>query len=205
MLFFLMCHFARFQSKYHNQVADEFSSGKKPHLTMGEAEASLNPPEQFLRKHTGTGGNHIRAKSAKTHRECSDNMSWSAAIHISGEIHGPVQDDHTSKKDPVPRVTDHVYSAPKMNRNFIHWNALSQMRAAPPEKNEPKLVDAPNGNCQNLEKSGLKPKFALKKVGWLNIIDVKCEFQCCLGFWKGSKLPQSDEDGGCRGCPPLGG
>ena len=60
---------ARFQSKYHNQVADEFSSGKKPHLTMGEAEASLNPPEQFLRKHTGTGGDHIRAKSAKTHRE----------------------------------------------------------------------------------------------------------------------------------------
>ena len=77
-----MCHFARFQSKYHNQVADEFSSGKKPHLTMGEAEASLNPPEQFLRKHTGTGGNHIRAKSAKTHRECSDNMSWSAVLHI---------------------------------------------------------------------------------------------------------------------------
>jgi len=33
----------RFQSKYHNQVADEFSSGKKPHLTMGEAETSLSP------------------------------------------------------------------------------------------------------------------------------------------------------------------
>ena len=51
-----------------------------------------------------------------------------------------------------------------MNRNFIHWNALTQMRAAPPEKNDPKLVDAPNGNSQSLEKSGLKPKFALKKV-----------------------------------------
>jgi len=37
------------------------------------------------------------------------------------------------------------------------------MRAAPPEKNDPKLVDAPNGNSQSLEKSGLKPKFALKK------------------------------------------
>ena len=85
---------------------------------------------------------------------------------FSGEIHGPVNDEHASKKDPVPRVTDHVYSAPKMNRNFIHWNALSQMRSAPPEKNDPKLVDAPNGNCQSLEKSGLKPKFALKKVGW---------------------------------------
>ena len=77
-----------------------------------------------------------------------------------------MNDEHASKKDPVPRVTDHVYSAPKMNRNFIHWNALSQMRSAPPEKNDPKLVDAPNGNCQSLEKSGLKPKFALKKVGW---------------------------------------
>lgn len=93
---------------------------------------------------------------------------WTSQSSIfPGEIHGPLPDDHNSKKDPVPRVTDHVYSAPKMNRNFIHWNALSQMRAAPPEKHEPKLVDAPNGNCQNLEKSGLKPKFALKKVKWL--------------------------------------
>ena len=81
-----------------------------------------------------------------------------------GEIHGPATDEPGSRKEPVPRVTDHVYSAPKINRNFIHWNALSQMRSAPPEKNDPKLVDAPNGNCQSLEKSGLKPKYAFKKV-----------------------------------------
>ena len=61
----------RFQSKYHPQVVDEFSSGKAPHLTMGEAETFLPPPERYLRKHTGTGGNHIRAKSARTHSGCS--------------------------------------------------------------------------------------------------------------------------------------
>ena len=107
-------------------------------------------------------------------------------------------EDHGGKKEPVPRVTDHVYSAPKMNRNFIHWNALSQMRAAPPEKNDPKLVDAPNGNSQILEKSGLKPKFALKKV--YNLLDAfeKYTIQISLaGFWTGSNLPQSDENGGC--------
>ena len=87
-------------------------------------------------------------------------------------------EDHGGKKEPVPRVTDHVYSAPKMNRNFIHWNALSQMRAAPPEKNDPKLVDAPNGNSQILEKSGLKPKFALKKVYWMPLKNMQYKFLC---------------------------
>lgn len=61
----------RFQSKYHPQVVEELSSGKAPHLTMGEAETFLPPPERYLRKHTGTGGNHIRAKSARTHSGCS--------------------------------------------------------------------------------------------------------------------------------------
>ena len=46
---------------------DEFSSNKTGHLTMGEAETYLPPPERYLRKHTGTGGNHVRAKSARTH------------------------------------------------------------------------------------------------------------------------------------------
>ena len=57
----------RFQSKYHSQVVEETNAGKNSHLTMGEAEAYLAPPDRYLRKHTGTGGNHIRAKSARTH------------------------------------------------------------------------------------------------------------------------------------------
>ena len=57
----------RFQSKYHSQVVEESGAGKNSHLTMGEAEAYLAPPDRYLRKHTGTGGNHVRAKSARTH------------------------------------------------------------------------------------------------------------------------------------------
>ena len=41
------------------------------------------------------------------------------------------------------------------------------MRNAPPEKHDPKLVDQPNGNVQSLDKSGLMPKYALKKVNIL--------------------------------------
>ena len=59
----------RFKSKFHAAVRDEWNAGKKSHLSMGEAETYLPPPDRYLRKHTGTGGNHIRAKSAKTHRE----------------------------------------------------------------------------------------------------------------------------------------
>ena len=57
----------RFQSKYHSQVVEESTAGKASHLTMGEAESYLAPPDRYLRKHTGTGGNHVRAKSARTH------------------------------------------------------------------------------------------------------------------------------------------
>ena len=48
-------------------MVEEAGAGKSSHLTMGEAETNLPPPERFLRKHTGTGGNHVRAKSARTH------------------------------------------------------------------------------------------------------------------------------------------
>ena len=57
----------RFQSKYHSQVVEETMAGKNSHLTMGEAESYLAPPDRYLRKHTGTGGSHVRAKSARTH------------------------------------------------------------------------------------------------------------------------------------------
>ena len=84
---------------------------------------------------------------------------------IPGEVHGPPPcEEVNSKRSAVPRVTDHVMTAPRTSRNFVHWNALSQMRAPPPEKHEPKLVDQPNGTCQPLDKSGLVPKYALKKV-----------------------------------------
>lgn len=84
---------------------------------------------------------------------------------FAGEVHGPppCEEVHT-RRSAVPRVTDHVLTAPTNTRNFVHWNALNQMRAPPPEKQEPKLVDQPNGNCQALDKSGLMPKYALKKV-----------------------------------------
>ena len=59
----------RFQSKFHVQARDEMWVGKNSHLTMGEAETVKENPEMFLRKHTGTGGNHIRAKSARTHSQ----------------------------------------------------------------------------------------------------------------------------------------
>ena len=64
----------RFQSKYHSQVLEESNAGKSSHLTMGEAESYLPPPDRYLRKHTGTGGNHVRAKSARTHSKKWGNL-----------------------------------------------------------------------------------------------------------------------------------
>ena len=84
-----------------------------------------------------------------------------------GEVHGPPPcDEAGSKRAPVPRVTDHVIRAPKTNRNFVHWNALAQMRSSPGEKGEERMVDHPNGNTQLVEKAGLAPKFTFKKVNY---------------------------------------
>ena len=80
----------RFQSKYHNQVVEETSAGKASHLTMGEAESYLAPPDRYLRKHTGTGGNHIRAKSARTHSKAEQwierlrSLCWLEIIKSTG-------------------------------------------------------------------------------------------------------------------------
>merc|ERR1712080_163166 len=46
----------RFKSKFHAAVREEWESGRSHHLSMGEAETPLEPPERFLRKHTGGGG-----------------------------------------------------------------------------------------------------------------------------------------------------
>ena len=85
--------------------------------------------------------------------------------YLAGEVHGPPPCEETgSKRVPVPRVTDHVIRAPKTNRNFVHWNALAQMRSTPGDKGEERMVDQPNGNTQLVEKAGLAPKFTFKKV-----------------------------------------
>ena len=105
----------------------------------------------------------------------------------------------------MPRVTDHVMTAPKSNRNFIHWNALNQMRNAPPEKIEPKHVDQPNGNVQSLDKSGLMPKYALKKVFILGLyIMVNLHF-LNSGIWTNSCISSENEIRGCRGGKEVGG
>ena len=85
--------------------------------------------------------------------------------YFLGEVHGPpLCDEMGSKRASVPRVTDHVIRAPKSNRNFVQWNALTQMRAAPGDRGEDRMVDQPNGNTQLVEKAGLAPKFTFKKV-----------------------------------------
>ena len=123
-----------------------------------------------------------------------------------GEVHGPGPCEEVStKKAGVPRVTDHVIAAPKSNRNFIHWNALSQMRAAPQERAEHKLVDQPNGSSQVVERSGLMPKYALKKVNCESIHDLYIvSLNTFSGFRANSVVSTEDENGSSRGGGSLG-
>ena len=61
-------HF-RYVSQSSKAVRAEYKAGKASHLTMGEAETALAPPEGFLRKNARQATFHKRAKSARAHRE----------------------------------------------------------------------------------------------------------------------------------------
>ena len=88
-------------------------------------------------------------------------MLFPTMFVVPGEVYGQ---EGQGRRPPVPRATDHVIPATKTSRNFLHWNALTQMRNAPPDLGEPKAVDDPSGNSQLVERAGLTQKFTYKKV-----------------------------------------
>ena len=68
-------------SQSSKAVRAEFRAGKSAHLTMGEAETALAPPEEFLRKNARQATFHKRAKSARAHRE-SQKFSFGGSLKI---------------------------------------------------------------------------------------------------------------------------
>ena len=67
------------------------------------------------------------------------------------------------RKPCVPKVTDHVATPMRSRRNFVEKNALDAMISEPSNIEDPKFVDAPGGNKQSLQKSGMVPKHIEKK------------------------------------------
>ena len=67
------------------------------------------------------------------------------------------------RKPSVPKVTDHVATPMRSRRNFVEKNALDAMISEPSNTEDPQFVDAPGGNKQSLQKSGMVPKHIEKK------------------------------------------
>ena len=67
------------------------------------------------------------------------------------------------RKPCVPKVTDHVATPMRSRRNFVEKNALDAMISEPSNIEDPQFVDAPGGNKQSLQKSGMVPKHIEKK------------------------------------------
>ena len=67
------------------------------------------------------------------------------------------------RKPTVPKVTEHVATPMRSRRNFVEKNALDAMISAPSDQDDPQFIDAPGGNKQSLQKSGMVPKHIEKK------------------------------------------
>ncbi|KAG8184128.1 hypothetical protein JTE90_008910 [Oedothorax gibbosus] len=128
----------KYESIYSNLTKAFYESIKKPHQTMGYAEVSLKPPQEFLKKHTRE--TRPRPNKEEIHTRC-------------------LNSDH--KKPPVPRRHE-IPLILNENRNFIEQNRLNALRK-PALKPAKKYADSRRGDTFFLEFSGLVPKFTRKQ------------------------------------------
>lgn len=126
-------------SKFRPQAASEYRAGAKPCKTMGPAKVPLNSPENFLKKHD--------------HRVNGREADAVARSVKNGEtLKPPVPANAPFKSSDVLR--------PKTD--FITKNALDVINAQPRMPTE-KIVDDVNGQADEIECSGLVPKYTKKK------------------------------------------
>lgn len=71
-------------------------------------------------------------------------------------------DGDKSRKPPVPARTEIPHMGTHSNKDFIKDNTIKNLRTAPRQP-LPTYVDTKHGDRQPLERSGLVPKYSMKK------------------------------------------
>uniref|UniRef100_A0A0B6ZXA2 Enkurin domain-containing protein n=1 Tax=Arion vulgaris TaxID=1028688 RepID=A0A0B6ZXA2_9EUPU len=126
----------RYNSKFRENVKDEFVSGRWNSKTMGPAKVPQPQPTEYLKKH-----------------QKEPQLPKRESFHYS---------DDDKKKPPIPKKNDVPLMGLKTTKNFICTNAVETITSVPklPAK---RFVDTRHGDTQNLIPSGLEPVFVHKK------------------------------------------
>ncbi|KAL5261722.1 hypothetical protein ACHWQZ_G007430 [Mnemiopsis leidyi] len=126
----------RYKSVFNETTKAEYKSHKQASKTMGPAKVPLNEPSSFMSK---------RAKEP-----------------VLPEKSQFVRPNADQKRPAVPKRDEKPVMGLKSNKNFIHTNAVENIMSVA-KKPQPKYVDTPGGTTNNLDDSGLVPKFVKKE------------------------------------------
>lgn len=125
----------RYRSVFHEAAKDELKQRKTASKTMGPAKVSLDETTNFMKK---------RAKEP-----------------VLPEKTAYARPNADQKRPPVPLRDEKPVMGLTSNKNFIHTNAVENIMSSS-KKPEPKYVDTPGGTANNLQDSGLVPKYIKK-------------------------------------------
>lgn len=123
-----------YKSKFRHQVSCEQKSNRFLVKTMGPAKVDVPTPANFLKK-----------------REISDKKAIKDTQHIIRE----------KRKPPVPMHDDQNDISACTERDFIRTNAIENITSVP-RKPKAQYVDTNTGNRNDLNDSGLVPRYTLR-------------------------------------------
>ncbi|CAG5134770.1 unnamed protein product [Candidula unifasciata] len=126
----------RYNSKFRQNIKEEFQTGHAHYKTMGPAKVPVPQPTEFLKKH-----------------EKEPQLPNKESFHYP-------DDDH--RKPPVPKINDAPLMGLKTTKNFITTNAVENITSVPKHPVK-RIVDTRRGDTQNLIPSGLEPVYVHKK------------------------------------------
>lgn len=125
----------RYRSVFHDAVKEESKSHKTSSKTMGPAKVSLNDTDGFMKKRSKEPQLPQPTKFERPNPE--------------------------ARRPPVPKKDEKPVMGLVSNKNFIHTNAVENIMSVA-KKPTPKYVDKPSGTTNNLEDSGLVPRYIKK-------------------------------------------
>ena len=146
--------YCRYKSIHRKRTVKEISRAKSAHKTFGQAQVSLKPPKEFLKK--GEGPIVVRPKSKHVHYRPPNYIrqlpEWK-----------PLKLKRCRSQSSLPELPrDPVVALGQLDyqkKNIEDVGKYKDLRVQPP-----KLVDTRYGDKQELKPSGLVPVFIYKKV-----------------------------------------
>ncbi|XP_048755955.1 enkurin-like [Ostrea edulis] len=130
----------RYNSKFRDNVKQEYVSGRGDHKTMGQAKVPVPTTDGFLKK---------RAKDIILPRDLPPDEQFKYP-------------DEARRRPQVPKREDQPLMGLKSSKNFITTNAVQNITSVPKQP-EKIYVDTRGGHKNMLVPSGLEPLYTNKK------------------------------------------